>query len=72
MRSATTTSDRPSSLDKHEGMGLGFFIAKTLLEQTGGMVKAVQSARGRRAGDRCSWPRGAIDGESTPGRGAAE
>ena len=24
------------ALDEHEGMGLGFFIAKILLEQTGG------------------------------------
>ena len=30
-------------------MGLGFFIAKILLEQTGGMVKADQSAGRRRA-----------------------
>ncbi len=28
------------SLSQHEGMGLGFFIAKTLLEQTGGLVNA--------------------------------
>jgi len=27
-------------LDEHEGMGLGFFIAKILLEQTGGVVNA--------------------------------
>ena len=30
-----------ATLDQHEGMGLGFFIAKILLEQTGGVVKAV-------------------------------
>ena len=31
---------RKAPLDEHEGMGLGFFIAKILLEQTGGVVKA--------------------------------
>jgi two-component system, sensor histidine kinase RegB len=50
---------------KHEGMGLGFFIAKTLLERTGGTVKAVNPAEG---GARVSilWPRGKIDGETSP------
>ncbi len=38
------------ALDQHEGMGLGFFIAKILLEQTGGVVKAVNPARRRGAG----------------------
>ncbi|HTQ13093.1 MAG TPA: ActS/PrrB/RegB family redox-sensitive histidine kinase [Rhizomicrobium sp.] len=48
-----------------QGMGLGFFIAKTLLERTGGRVRARNSERG---GARVSvrWPRGAIDGESPP------
>lgn len=50
---------------KHEGMGLGFFIAKTLLEQTGGTVRASNPAEG---GARVTiiWPRGAIDGETSP------
>lgn len=50
---------------KHDGMGLGFFIAKTLLERTGGKVKAVNPAEG---GARVSvlWPRGRIDGETSP------
>ena len=45
------------SLDEHEGMGLGFFIAKILLEQTGGAVKAVNPPGG---GARVSinWARG--------------
>lgn len=53
---------------KHEGMGLGFFIAKTLLEQTGGSVKALNPPGG---GARVSvaWLRGAIDGETQPPRG---
>ncbi len=56
-----------ATLDKHEGMGLGFFIAKTLLEQTGARVKAVNLAeRGARVS--AVWPRGVIDGETPPGR----
>jgi two-component system sensor histidine kinase RegB len=52
---------------KHEGLGLGFFIAKTLLEQTGATVKAVNPVEG---GARVSvtWPRGQIDGETLPPR----
>jgi len=53
------------ALDKHEGMGLGFFIAKILLEQTGGVVKADNPASG---GARVSirWQRGVIDGPQPP------
>ncbi|MEI9990496.1 MAG: ActS/PrrB/RegB family redox-sensitive histidine kinase [Rhizomicrobium sp.] len=56
------------TLDKHEGMGLGFFIAKTLLEQTGATVTAINPDSG---GARVSavWPRNVIDGEGPPGRG---
>ena len=52
-------------LEKHEGMGLGFFIAKILLEQTGGMVKADNPPSG---GARVSirWARGVIDGPQPP------
>jgi two-component system sensor histidine kinase RegB len=52
-------------LEKHEGMGLGFFIAKILLEQTGGVVKADNPASG---GARVSvrWQRGVIDGPQPP------
>jgi two-component system sensor histidine kinase RegB len=52
-----------AQLGKREGMGLGFFIAKTLLEQTGGTVKAVNLAGGG-ARVSASWPRGQIDGET--------
>jgi two-component system sensor histidine kinase RegB len=50
-------------LAKHEGMGLGFFIAKTLIERTGGSLTAGNLESG---GARVSaaWPRGAIDGEA--------
>ncbi len=53
------------SLDEHEGMGLGFFIAKVLLEQTGGVVKAANPPGG---GARVSiaWARGVIDGDAPP------
>lgn len=55
-------------LGQHEGMGLGFFIAKTLLEQTGATVAAINPDSG---GARVSavWARGTIDGEAPPGRG---
>jgi two-component system sensor histidine kinase RegB len=56
---------RGPSLAKHEGMGLGFFIAKVLLEQTGGAVRAVNLPdHGARVS--VSWPRGVIDGETPP------
>jgi two-component system sensor histidine kinase RegB len=50
-----------------QGMGLGYFIAKTLIEQTGGSIRARNVARsGARVTAR--WPRGAIDGDKPPGR----
>jgi two-component system sensor histidine kinase RegB len=55
-------------LGKREGMGLGFFIAKTLLEQTGATVKALNPAEGG-ARVTVTWPRGRIDGETPPPRG---
>jgi len=53
-----------SDYGKEEGMGLGFFIAKTLIEQTGGTVVARNHNRGAHV--TASWPRGAIDGETAP------
>ena len=50
---------------KQEGMGLGFFIAKTLIEQTGGTVAARNHAGGG-AVVTVTWPRGAIDGDALP------
>jgi two-component system sensor histidine kinase RegB len=50
---------------KQEGMGLGFFIAKTLIERTGGKL----TARNRKSGGAivtATWPRGAIDGQEPP------
>ncbi len=53
------------SMGKHDGMGLGFFIAKVLLEQTGGTVKAV-NLPDHGASVSVSWSRGMIDGEAPP------
>jgi len=53
------------ALDQHEGMGLGFFIAKILLEQTGGVVKADNPESGG-AQVSIRWPRGVIDGPQPP------
>ena len=57
-----------AKIGKHEGMGLGFFIAKTLLEQTGGNVKALNPPGGG-ARVSVSWQRGQIDSENPPPRG---
>jgi two-component system, sensor histidine kinase RegB len=53
------------SLDEHEGMGLGFFIAKILLEQTGGLVNA-ENPPGGGALVSIRWARGVIDGPQSP------
>jgi two-component system sensor histidine kinase RegB len=64
-RAPGETEMNPQALGEHEGMGLGFFIAKVLLEQTGGMVKAVNPAGGG-AQVQVRWPRGVIDGPQPP------
>ncbi|MDE2463139.1 MAG: ActS/PrrB/RegB family redox-sensitive histidine kinase [Alphaproteobacteria bacterium] len=48
-----------------QGMGLGFFIAKTLIEQTGGRVQVRNRGKGG-ARVSCRWPRGAIDADRPP------
>lgn len=60
-----TTKSSHSEFGKEEGMGLGFFIAKTLIEQTGGTVTARNRNRGG-AIVTARWRRGAIDGEEAP------
>jgi two-component system sensor histidine kinase RegB len=52
---------------KQEGMGLGFFIAKTLIERTGGTLSARNRSRGG-AIVTARWKRGAIDGDAPPGQ----
>jgi two-component system sensor histidine kinase RegB len=54
-----------STIDGHEGMGLGFFIAKVLLEQTGGEVRATNPPGGG-ARVLVAWARGVIDGPEPP------
>jgi two-component system sensor histidine kinase RegB len=54
-----------AALGKPEGMGLGFFIAKTLIERTGGTVEAKNRAEGG-AIVTATWPRGTIDGDEPP------
>ena len=56
-------------IDGHEGMGLGFFIAKVLLEQTGGLVKATNPPGGG-ARVAVTWARGVIDGPQPPAVGS--
>lgn len=63
-RSGSVRNLNPSD-GKQEGLGLGFFIAKTLIEYTGGTVSAHNRAGGG-ASVVASWPRGAIDGETPP------
>ncbi len=67
-RAKTTVKDL-AERDHQEGMGLGFFIAKTLLEQTGASVSARNAPDGG-ALVRVVWPKGAIDGETAPNKEA--
>ena len=68
-RPAARRKERGQDVDpadgKQEGMGLGFFIAKTLIEQTGGSVSASNRVGGG-AVVTVTWPRGAVDGEVPP------
>jgi two-component system, sensor histidine kinase RegB len=54
--------DQPSEPGQHEGMGLGLFIAKTLLERSGAQVSlANQNHPLHGAHITVTWPRDAID-----------
>lgn len=55
--------DRDTGADgEHEGMGLGFFIAKTLLERTGAAVTLTnRKAPNTGAMVQIVWPRGLVD-----------
>jgi two-component system sensor histidine kinase RegB len=60
----TTRPGAEGSRTGHIGMGLGFFISKTLLERTGALV-TFQNARPRGAVVSARWPRSKIEvGES--------
>jgi two-component system sensor histidine kinase RegB len=67
---AETELEPANVLAGQQGMGLGFFIAKTLIEQTGGSLRAANLGGGG-ARVTARWPRGAIDGETPPGPAAA-
>jgi two-component system sensor histidine kinase RegB len=56
----TTRPDAEGSRTGHIGMGLGFFIAKTLLERTGATV-AFRNGRRRGAIVTARWPRNSIE-----------
>ncbi len=49
----------------HVGMGLGFFIAKTLLERTGAVVEA-KNVRREGAVVAAQWPRAALEAIEAP------
>lgn len=52
----------PDASNQHEGMGLGFFIAKTLLERSGANVAlANRVAPKRGAVVKVVWPRASVD-----------
>jgi two-component system sensor histidine kinase RegB len=48
--------DGPESDDEHVGLGLGFFIAKTLLERSGARLELANRAKGG-AAVTVAWPR---------------
>lgn len=62
----TTRSQGEASKSNHHGMGLGFFIAKTLLERTGAQVD-FQNAREGGALIFVQWPRKKIEAVATAG-----
>ena len=61
----TTRSHGENSRSSHQGMGLGFFIAKTLLERTGAQVEFRNAKRGG-AVISARWPRARIEAPEAP------
>jgi two-component system sensor histidine kinase RegB len=64
----TTRPGAEGSRTGHIGMGLGFFISKTLLERTGAVV-TFQNGRPRGAVVSARWPRSRIEAGETQGAG---
>jgi two-component system sensor histidine kinase RegB len=62
----TSRPGAEGSRSGHIGMGLGFFIAKTLLERTGALVAFHNGKRGG-AIIAARWPREAIEAPPIPG-----
>lgn len=55
-------SNRPQTQDMGEGMGLGFFIAKTFLERTGASISLTNKMAPLGGAEvRVQWPRGGIE-----------
>jgi two-component system, sensor histidine kinase RegB len=64
-RKGYDAADASADLSKHQGMGLGFFIAKTLLERSGAVVTlANRKDGGRGAMVTIAWPRPAVEASS--------
>lgn len=63
---ADTELEPASTYAGQQGMGLGFFIAKTLIEQTQGSLSA-SNKDSAGAWVMARWPRGAVDGDVPPG-----
>ncbi len=61
-RKGYDSAEESIDLRRHQGMGLGFFIAKTLLERSGAIVTlANRSGAERGAVVKIAWPRPAIE-----------
>lgn len=68
-----TNSQTDSARPAYEGMGLGLFIAKTLLERSGATLRFANGPDGeghKGAVIEVIWPRGKLESEDTAGRGA--
>ena len=65
----TTRSQGEGSRSHHHGMGLGFFIAKTLLERTGAQVE-FRNARGGGAIVSARWRRDGVEAQPGAAEGA--
>jgi two-component system, sensor histidine kinase RegB len=63
----TTRPGAEGSRSGHIGMGLGFFIAKTLLERTGAQVDFHNARHGGGAIIAARWPRVTIEAPPAPG-----
>jgi two-component system sensor histidine kinase RegB len=63
----TSRPGAEGSRSGHIGMGLGFFIAKTLLERTGAQVNFHNARHGGGAIIAARWPRAAIEAPPAPG-----
>ena len=63
----TSRPGAEGSRSGHIGMGLGFFIAKTLLERTGAVVDFPQRHAAAAPIIAARWPRGDIEAPPIPG-----